>query len=359
MTHNRDLAHYYAAAGYRVLPINPTSKRPLVPGGFHAATDAADQIAAWWRQWPLALPGIATSTFFVLDIDHPSDGSPEALASVLEAIGLEFVVRHAGLIGRTPSGGAHLYYSRTPGVAIGTRAGDLATGLDTRGHDGNGRPTGYIIAAGAIRPDGSGYRVVRGSIDEIEQAPRRLLALAHFNRRERGMIAGCAKLRTAINDAAPDVWRAVYDDHVREIELDRFRSAPKLTADTAGPLRSQALDDLRERADRLASTVEGRKGEVFRAAASIGKYLAAGILTASEITTCLLQAWALCGAAQKHGVRYGAEQIAAGLKISARDPLPPLAKRFRDPASATSRFVSRPLQLTTEVTRNAMDRPTT
>ena len=94
-------------------------------------------------------------------------------------------------------------------------------------------------------------------------------------------------------------------------------------------MRRQAMADLYDRAARLAATIDGRKAELFRAACSLGKYAAAGVLNEAEITAELLAAWSRSGALQMHGEPYGRQQIVAGLKIAARDPLPILARRFR------------------------------
>ena len=59
-----------AAAGVPVLPCVPGAKNPLLkpdeenpeaqPGGFHAATIYARQVAAWWRRWPWSACGSPT-----------------------------------------------------------------------------------------------------------------------------------------------------------------------------------------------------------------------------------------------------------------------------------------------------------
>ena len=76
-----------AAAGVPVLPCVPGAKNPLLkpdeenpeaqPGGFHAATIDARQVAAWWRRWPSANIGIPTgavSGVVVVDVDRKPGG---------------------------------------------------------------------------------------------------------------------------------------------------------------------------------------------------------------------------------------------------------------------------------------------
>lgn len=331
---NYKLAHHYAAAGYPVLPVSPTSKRPTIEGGFKSASTECDQIDAWWRKTPAALPGLATGLLWVLDIDHPTDGSQEAIAAILAPMGLARAVWSAGLIVRTPRGGAHLYFGNTPGVAVPPRTSDIADKIDTRWHDADGTAKSYIIAPGAVRPDGTGYEVALGALDEIGQAPHALLYFAHFNRRERALIKAAPALQTAIRDAGPDCWRALFADHqAAELQM-RWATLPVRTVNDDGPLRLQALADLQEQADLLASTIDGRKAQAFKAACAVGRYVAYGVLAETEVIAALMSAWTDCGAGRKHGARYGLDQIKGGIKIAARDALPPVAKRFRVPSAS-------------------------
>ena len=339
---NLPLALDHAAAGYGVFLLSPLTKRPVEKKvgdalcGFHLRTTDADQIGARLRANPQALVGIATDSFFVVDVDHQFDGTIEGLVAVLDRLGLGWIVRHAHLIVITPGGGAHLYFARTPGVAIGTRGSDIAPGIDTRGHTAEGRPTGYITAPGNMRPDGLCYRIIHGALDEIGTAPRGLLYLASFNRRERAEVAATPELRKAISDSAPDCWRALYDEHAKAAMMARLASRPPLRADDDGPMRMQALADMQDRAARLASKIDGRKSEAYKAAAAVGKYVAAGMLSADEVIAALMDAWADCGGLKKHGPKYGLDQIRNGLQISRNDPLPPLANQYRNRIAAAA-----------------------
>jgi len=60
----------YARKGWAVFPCN-ADKRPMLDGGFHAATCDAETIAAWWARWPMAAIGFlpASAGLVVLDVD--------------------------------------------------------------------------------------------------------------------------------------------------------------------------------------------------------------------------------------------------------------------------------------------------
>jgi hypothetical protein len=327
------LAQQFAASGCAVLPCHAAEKRPLVSGGFKSASTDADQIKDWWQCWPQALVGLPCSNFWVLDIDRPCGRSQ---ADIEAGLGPQFawVLKRCGLVVSTPRGGLHLYFARTPGVAIRNAAGDIEPGIDSRGHDADGNAAGYIIGAGSERLDGRRYRIVKGDFEQIEQAPRRLLALAHFSARERVAILSAPALRDEINRASSDCWREIFNAHSREKHVADLRSASRqMSAAMAGPLRRQAVSDLQDSASRLAATVDGRKAQVFRSACSVGKYVSSGVLSEAEILNALLAGWQSCGAARKHGVKYAAHQIKLGLAKSAADPLPPVARRFAGASS--------------------------
>ncbi|MBC9943174.1 bifunctional DNA primase/polymerase [Leucobacter sp. cx-328] len=102
-------------AGVPVFPCVPGSKRPLVPGGFQAATTNLKQVEAWWRRWPdanVAVPTGRASGVEVVDVDRHGE-SDLGLASFKRA-------RDAGLLHgwtalvTTPSGGLHVYYPASP-----------------------------------------------------------------------------------------------------------------------------------------------------------------------------------------------------------------------------------------------------
>ena len=149
-------ARSLAAAGVPVFPCVVEGKRPLTRRGFLDASSDPEQVAAWWSRTPdanIGIPTGAASGVVVVDVDvhGPHDGRA-AFKRATEA-GL---VDGAGLLVRTPTGGAHVYFPATSGRE--QRSWQAATaGVDFRG-DG-----GYIIAPPS-------RRIIDGSVRRYEVA---------------------------------------------------------------------------------------------------------------------------------------------------------------------------------------------
>ena len=132
-------ARSLATAGVPVFPCEPDGKRPVTRRGFLDATSDLAQVARWWSRTPdanIGLPTGAPSGVVVVDVDvhGPVDGRVAWRRASSEGL-----VDGAGLLVRTPTGGAHAYFPATPGVE--QRSWQAAgAGVDFRG-DG-----GYIIA---------------------------------------------------------------------------------------------------------------------------------------------------------------------------------------------------------------------
>lgn len=126
----------YAELGWRVHPLVPDGKAPLLGHGVHDASNDPARVRRWWSQWPNANIGVATGpdSFDALDIDTKNDGK-----------GMEYAerARNAGLLSgwiavvETPSGGLHVWFppSGRGGGVVGGKRRDLE--LKARG--------GYVL----------------------------------------------------------------------------------------------------------------------------------------------------------------------------------------------------------------------
>lgn len=157
----------YAGRGWRVVPITPTKKHPLIRRWTEKASTEPRTITNWWRRWPAAGVGIATgraSGLFVLDVDLPEGDLSLAALSVGD------ITPPHTPISATGGGGQHLLFAWPEPCNVGTSAGKLGKGLDVRG-DG-----GCIVAPPTIHESGRAYRWLIGPEVPLADAPRWLLA---------------------------------------------------------------------------------------------------------------------------------------------------------------------------------------
>jgi hypothetical protein len=321
---NLQLALILARMDFKVFPCNPKTKGPLTPRGYYDATTDEGQIHTWWQQHPTALVGIPTAGFWVLDIDLPEKSAPE-LCSRLRWEWRDLTAK-CGLIVRTPRRGFHFYFKRTPCAAVRTAASDITANIDSRGHDAEGQATGYIIAPGNVLPDGRRYEIEHGDFAGLCEAPTQLLYLVAFSRREQARIANDRVLMDLLRSAEPSAWRHIFEEHEAARRPERI---PVTITDTA-PMRRQALHDLEAQAHRLADLRDGRRTAIFNAAARLARYASNGIVSPAEIEAGLLDAWRASGAHRRHGLGYPRGAIRRALDRGRNDPLPPLARRFRN-----------------------------
>lgn len=120
--------------GVPVFPCRANARTPATSHGFKDATTSHDAVTAWARgsvNW--GMPTGAASGFVVLDVDMKNGKDGLETLRALEA-------RHGKLpetaVVLTPSGGFHYWFRPPEGVAIGSSADKLGSGLDIRGDGG-------------------------------------------------------------------------------------------------------------------------------------------------------------------------------------------------------------------------------
>jgi len=151
----------YAEKGWRVHPLIPKDKKPLIAKWQEMATADAIIITEWWTKWPSANIGIATgegSGFFVLDVD--GEKGSRSLTVMENEIGPIPETLEA----KTGTGGRHLLLQMATDREIRNKQ-NFMPGLDIRGEGG------YIMVAPSIHPNGRSYEWPYGIETAIAEPP--------------------------------------------------------------------------------------------------------------------------------------------------------------------------------------------
>jgi hypothetical protein len=261
-THNASLAQILAKGGLAVFPCGADKKPVFGCKWRDASTTDPLSIETLWRDNPDAPPAIdcGKSGLAVVDVDN-HEGGENGCAKFAEMECENGSIDFAPRI-TTPSGGYHVYFAQPEdGGPIGNGTGDLPKGIDVRGVGG------YVLAAGAVMPDGRKYTPQPAS-------PRLSDVLAN---------GGLAPL---------DGWL-----------LDLIRPAPSQQEKTAPPRRetngdcsayaNAAFDN--ECGSVANAGKGGRNEQLNKSAFNLGTLIGAGLLGEAEVEASLLAAAKQCG----------------------------------------------------------------
>lgn len=152
------------ALGFKVFPVDPSSKRPLLKNGFHGASDDPEQVATWYTgEYDGARIGVATgaSGIVVADLDRKNGKNG------FESVEQEWLELPATFTYATPSGGEHRLYKAPEGI-------NLTGNADYKGLSGFDRRGGgsYIVYHSNTAP---------ASLKELADAPEWLLDEANVH----------------------------------------------------------------------------------------------------------------------------------------------------------------------------------
>lgn len=147
---------------FKVFPLRPRSKQPILKGSFKSATTDAEQISAWWTEYPDANIAAHPDGYIVIDYDLHSDDA-NGLKSKTELEHQLDCALPLTVTAITPTGGRHEYYV-CDDISL-TAGSGIAPGIDYRASGG------YIVLPGSIHPNGGVYRWETGlSPNDIEMA---------------------------------------------------------------------------------------------------------------------------------------------------------------------------------------------
>jgi len=314
---NLAVALRLAAAGIAVFPCRPRdkvvgdqlkkAKSPLVRWRTESTTDQ-DIISGWWARWPRALPAIdlAKAGLLVIDNDRhdPEADGVEAFNQLAEQRTFD---PQSHPVVRTPRNGQHIYFRQPPGSCIGNSRGLLPRGIDVKGSGG------YVIAPGAVLPDGTAYIVAPDSRDladlrdgTIPEVPDWLLDVLQ-DRRGPMDNPGQAKIATA-----PNV------DGIR-LPTESMPSARE-TAFASVALEGCAAELAKAR--RL-----GRNTTLNNVAYRMGRMVTRGWIEQAEVHRRLLDAAVRCGLVGEDGVNAVRATLASGLNAGLSVPHADLGER--------------------------------
>lgn len=285
-------------------------KSPLTKHGFKDATADEDVVAAWWRQWPDALPGVpmgAASGLFVVDADIDEQTGETTGEATLAALGL--TPESHPHVGATRSGGWHFFFRWRGGLpGCSTKERNGLAGVDIRSEGG------YAIAwdaAALIRAAGA---------PDLPEPPEALRETLRAAKQERGAGAnhGSGEFYD-FNTAGPQ----------RGVHMDAG------SGDGARAWAEAAL--AAEIAALRASMPGGRNDALVRASFKLAQVVGGGLLDRARVEAELMAAALATGLPRDEAART----IRSGMTSGMAEPRGPSDKTAgTDKTVAGSGFVS-------------------
>lgn len=134
----KEAALYYLAKSWPIIPMNPTTKKPIVKWkAYQDRLPTTVEIENWWTMWSWANIGLVTgklSGVSVVDVDPRHNGTIDGLTETVKA--------------QTGGGGWHYFYKYSESCHSQNALGE---GLDLK-TDG-----GYVIIAPSVHASGNKY----------------------------------------------------------------------------------------------------------------------------------------------------------------------------------------------------------
>jgi hypothetical protein len=282
----------YASGGLRVLPVHVYQdegkrwkKRPCIKGWQERASSDVAVIERWWNEFPGALPGIelASAGLIVIDADR-HEAEKDGVAAFAELS--EGYPDHPPQPRTLTAGlGEHFFFRQPSGVCLGNAEGDLPPGINVRGAGG------FVVAPGAIRPDGAIWEPAPGFPDLVDAFQAGLIPLVP------NWFVDILKPRRCL----PEEVAASLDVTTRE----RAYASAALEA---------ACDEL------VTSPVGGRNNKLNATAYRMGRMVARGWVEEGAVATRLAAVSRTNGLASDDGEGAVQDTIASGIKAGISRP---------------------------------------
>jgi Bifunctional DNA primase/polymerase, N-terminal len=291
---NRDCAITLARAGIAVFPCG-ADKKPLGKWRDISSCDAR-VVAELWEAHPEALPGIdlAKADLVVLDGDrHGGPDGRKALRDVL--LSQDDFDGHAAPTVFTPGGGVHVYFRQNGATTLTNARGNLPKGVDVRGAGG------LVICPCAKLPDGRCYRPVPGTADLISAY-------------QAGTI--------------PPVPQGIVElIQAPKLKVEQSEQGARNGGTRERAYAEAALDGcVRE----LSAAAPGARNETLnRIAYHLGRMVARGWISHSEVETALISAMQCNGYIAEKGIKATEATLGSGLLAGEKEPHDNLTDRTR------------------------------
>jgi len=277
---NKAAALALVSRGLRIFPCNP-DKTPMIKAWEQSASNAGLFVDAQWsiHRDPLPAIPVGVHKLVVFDCDRKPNGPDgvQAFTALCRQLGVDLSNAFAV---ETPSQGLHLYF--TTEAPYGNSRGALPDGIDVRGVGG------YVIAPGALLPDGRTYRQLAGSWDAVPALPEPLAALL----RQKQPLTSPAPQQSAVSDREHAYALNAIADEIASLSLMR-----------EGQGRNRALNE---------------------AAYSLGTMAGAGWIDPNQVADSLMQTAIANGYVAKDGIESAKRTIESGLNAGIQNPRAPL-----------------------------------
>lgn len=164
-----DLSQVYnlLELGWKVHPLLPKNKVPILKDWVNKASDEPDTIQKWLGEHTGCNWGVATgarSGIFVVDID-PKNGGDQSWEILIRKNDVPTTISV-----KTGSGGTHYYFKYPKDFTVPNSAGKLGKGIDIRGNGGQ------VVIPPSIHPNGTPYEWIITPWDNtISPAPKWIL----------------------------------------------------------------------------------------------------------------------------------------------------------------------------------------
>lgn len=284
-------AKWYAEKlGWKVFPVSPETKRPLIQSWPAEATSDPKQIDRWWRQHPGAMIGVVCgprSEIAVVDVDNKADESGQTGIDHFGELELRFGKIDSAPLAYSASGGWHFYFS-APSLPFPKTEGRIAAKVDTRSATANGDGVGYIIAPGSVRESGKYEWAEATTPDQLvhlPDAPDWLALRACFTAAELTEIEADKQLSEL--PALPRAeWRSAFDAHkAAQRRLANIEAATEFDPQQAYSLSHPYVSKVIEsELDAVRGCSADQNRRLFVSSATIGNVLAgAGLASADDL----------------------------------------------------------------------------